>query len=206
MNFSFAHIVSIVTGGLAAVAALNPALVAAVYPPAVPYAAAAIAGAGALLNLIHAAAPKAPSVTTVAKMLPYLFVGVLFAALSLPGCASVSSFFSSPTGSATIVAAVDVAVATAEQKGVSAVDINRIAKLALAADSGASGTLSAVSSLVNTQVAKLNLPAADLAAAEVLEIALSSAVSAKLQGNAALATAQADVAQILRAVIAASGG
>lgn len=132
---------------------------------------------------------------------------LIVAALTLlSACASLTSFFSSPTGQAVAIASVDIAVATAEQKGVKATDINRIAKLALAADSGVSGTLGALSALVNAQIAQLNLPPADLAAAQILEIALSAAIQSKLEGNTDLAFAQAQVAQVLNAAIAATGG
>jgi hypothetical protein len=223
MNFNFSHVVGIIGGALSAIAGLNPAVVAAVYPPAVPYAAAAIAAASALLALGHAVMtkPKAPTASVVVpegatatvitkvtpdatKVVPVLIAFML--AVSLTGCASLKSFFGSPTGQAVAVAAVDVAVATAEQKGVNPVDINRIAKLALAADSGVSGTLAALSQLVNAEIAKLNLPAGDLAAVQVLEIALTAAIQSKLQGNVDLATAQATVAQVLNEVIAATGG
>lgn len=134
------------------------------------------------------------------------FILAAVAALSLSGCASISSFFGSPTGSAVVIASVDVAVATAEQKGVAPVDINRIAKLALAADNGTAGTLAALSTLVNVQIAKLNLPVGDLAAVQILEVALQAAIASKLNGNADLAAAQAAVAQVLVAVIADTGG
>lgn len=216
MNFTFSHVVGIIGGALAAVAGLDPAVVAAVYPPAVPYAAAAIAAATALLALGHAVAtkPKAPTAsvvipqgataTVVTKVVPALFAAVLV--FGMTGCASLKSFFGSPTGNAVAIAAVDVAVATAEQKGVSPQDINRISKLALAADTGLAGTLTAISSLVNVEIAKLNLPPADVAAAQILEIALAAAISSKVGDNADLAFAQAQVAQVLNAAIAATGG
>lgn len=122
--------------------------------------------------------------------------------IAVTGCA----WFVKPSSQPYIIAAVDVAVATAEQKGVSSTDINRIAKLALAADSGTAATLATVSSLVNAEIAKLKLPAGDLAAAQVLEIALTAAIQAKIGDNADVAQAQAAVATILTAVIAASGG
>lgn len=125
---------------------------------------------------------------------------------ALVGCASVTSFFGSPTGVAVVDASVLVAVATAEQKGVPAAQINKVAKAALAADSGVSGTLAAVSGLVDDAIAKSGLPAADLAAAKILEVAIAAAISAKVGNNADLAAAQADVAVVLNAVIAASGG
>lgn len=207
MKFSFAHIVGIVGGGLASIAALNPALIAAVYPPAVPYAAAAIAAASALLALGHAITTgvsnkaEATAISTAAKLVPLFALALMFS-----GCASIESFISSPTGAATVTAAVDVAVATAESKGVPAAQINSIAKTVLAADSGTAGTLAALSALVDSQIAKAGLPAADLAAAQILEVALAAGITAKIGNNADLAAAQAAVATVLQEVIAASGG
>jgi uncharacterized protein YceK len=126
--------------------------------------------------------------------------------VALAGCASVSSFFSSPTAAPIIVASVDIAVATAEQKGITAAQINTVAKAALAADTGVNGTLAAVSALVDADVAKLNIPAGDKAAADILIAALSGAVSAKVGTSTSLAAAQADAATVLQAVIAATGG
>lgn len=205
MKFSFAHVVGIIGGGLASIAALKPALIAAVYPPAVPYAAAAIAAASALVALGHALmgapAVTTPSTATVAKVLPLVAVMI-----AMSGCATVEGFFSSPTGEAVAIVAVDVAVATAEAKGVPASQINKIAKAALAADTGVSGTLAALSSLVDQQIAAAGLPAADLAAAKILEVAISASITAKVGNNADLAAAQAAVATVLQEAIAASGG
>jgi hypothetical protein len=100
------------------------------------------------------------------------------------------------------VAAVDVAVATAEQKGVSAAQINSIARAALAADSGTTATLATLAAVLNNQIAKLNLPAGDLAAAEVLEVALAAAITAKIGTNASVAAAQTQIAVVLQDVIA----
>lgn len=204
MKFSFAHFVSIVSGGLATLAALNPGIVAAVVPaPFLPYAVAAIAGAGVLVNVIHGVTPKAAE--TVAKVFPLMLVGMIMVS-SLPGCASVGSFFSTPNGQAVVAISVDVAVATAEAKGVPVEQINKVAKAALAADTGVSGTLAAVSALVDAAIANSNLPAGDLAAAKILEVALGAAIQAKIGNNPDVAAAQATIADVLRAVIAASGG
>lgn len=124
------------------------------------------------------------------------------AAIFLSACASVSGFFGSPTGETVIVASVDVAVATAEQKGVSAAEINKIAHAALAADTGTTATLAAVSTLLNNQIAKLNLPAGDQAAAAILEVALAAAITAKIGNNATVASTQAAIAVVLQDVIA----
>ena len=126
----------------------------------------------------------------------------LIAAFALSSCA----LFNSPGSQVYIEAAVDIAVATAEAKGVAGADINRIAKLALAADAGTSATLAAISSLVNAQITALKLPAGDQAAAAILEVALSAAIQARIGANPSLASAQAAIADILNYVIAASGG
>lgn len=204
MKFSFAHVVSVISGGLATIAALNPALVAAVVPaPFLPYAVASIAGAGVLINIIHGVTPK--TAETAAKVFPLMLVGMLMVS-SLPGCASVESFLGSPNGQIVAVAAVDVAVATAEQKGVPAAQINKVAKAALAADTGVSGSLAVISALVDDAIAKSNLPAGDLAAAKILEVALGASIQSKIGNSANVAAAQAAIADVLRAVIAASGG
>lgn len=111
-----------------------------------------------------------------------------------------------PDAAPYIQAAVDIAVATAETKGVSSVQINRVAKLALAADAGTGATLAAIAQVVNTEIASLNLPPADLAGVQLLEAALTAAIQAKIGSNPDLAKAQAAVAEVLRDVIAATGG
>lgn len=126
--------------------------------------------------------------------------------MALCACASVQSFFGSPASQPVIDAVVLVAVATAESKGVPAAQINKVAKSALAADTGVTGTLAAVSALVDQAISNSGLPAADLAAAKILEVALAAAITAKVGDNANLAAVQADVAVVLNSVIAASGG
>ena len=130
----------------------------------------------------------------------------LFIALScvslLVGC----KLLSQPTAGPYIQAAVDIAVATAESKGVSNADINRIAKIALAADAGTNATLSSIAGVVNVQIAKLNLPPVEIAGIQILEAALSAAIQAKIGSNPDIAQAQVAIAEVLKDVIAASGG
>lgn len=128
------------------------------------------------------------------------------ALMALCACASVQSFFSSPNAAPVVDAVTLVAVATAEAKGVPAAQINKVAKAALVADTGVTGSLAAISALVDQSIANSGLPAADLAAAKILEVALGAAIASKIGDNADLAAAQADVAVVLNAVIAASGG
>lgn len=223
MKLTFPHIIAYAVAALTAIATLQPnvaAVITAVLGPFGHYVPAGVALAGALLAFVHDVAPTAipaPAVTvspTVNKQSGFISIqsvwlltsAILMIPISLAACSTVQGWLSSPTASTVITVAVDAAVATAEAKGVSATQINSIAKQALAADTGTAGTLSAVSSLVNAQVAKLNLPSLDLAAAQVLETALAAAITAKLDGNADLATAQAAVADVLNATIAASGG
>lgn len=160
---------------------------------------AALQAAVSAVNATGAAAVSA--VKTAAPVLLCAFLAVT----ALTGCTTMQKVFS-PNAAPYVTAAVDVAVATAESKGVPAAKINSIAKQALAADTGAGASLAAVTALVNTQVAKLNLPAADLAAVQILELALTSAVQQQIGQNPNVAVAQADVAQLLNAVISATGG
>jgi len=125
---------------------------------------------------------------------------------TLAGCASLNSFFGTPTGTAVTAAAVDVAVATAEQKGISAAQINAVAKAALAADTGVAGTLAAVAGLVEADVAKTTIPAGDKAAIDILVATLASEITAKVGSNATLAATQAAAAVVLEQVIVATGG
>ena len=216
MKMTLPHAVTYVVAALSALASLAPpvqAVIAAVIPGGAVYVPAAIGLAGALVAFIHQIAGTDPATTPAAAPAPtskqsgHARVWMLVALVALvAGCASIEKFIGTPTGQAVIFASVDVAVATAEQKGISAVKINTIAKAALAADTGVSGTLSAVSALVNAQVAKLNLPAGDQAAADILEAALGAVIQSKLQGNATLASSQAAVADVLNAVIVATGG
>lgn len=164
--------------------------------------AAANAALQAALSATNAAG--AAAVTAVKTAAPVLLCAFL-AATALTGCATMQKVFS-PNAVPYVTAAVDVAVATAESKGVPAAQINSIAKQALAADTGAGASLAAVTALVNAQVAKLNLPAGDLAAVQILEVALTAAVQQQIGQNPNVAVAQADVAQLLSAVISATGG
>ena len=163
----------------------------------------------ALSHLTHAKATGAPAGTKAsAHWLATIAAAVLAVAMliGVSACTTLSNFLSSPTGAAVVTASVDVAVATAESKGVPPAQINSIAKTALAADAGTSASLAAISSVVNEELAKLKLPAGDLAAAQILEDALGVAIQAQIGANPNVATAQAAIADVLNAVIAATGG
>jgi hypothetical protein len=163
------------------------------------------ANAGSIVASVAEAATNA--VNAAAKVAPVLLaILVLPLLMTLHGCATVSAWFSSPAAQPVIIAAVDVAVATAEQKGVTAVQINDVAKQALVANASTSATLATVSAVVNQQIAKLNLPAGDLAAVQILEIALAAEIQSRIGTNADLAAAHTAVADVLNAVIEATGG
>jgi hypothetical protein len=201
-----AHALAYVIGGLTLAQA---------YAGAVPGKGTVIAvSAGILLaaiNHIQAIAANStttlppPSVTKVVIPFALLLLGGVLAGSGLSGC-SVFSKLTTPAAQPYITAAVDVAVATAESKGVPAAQINSICKTALAADAGTAATLATVASVVNVELAKLNLPAGDLAAARILEDALSIAIQAQVGANPNVATAQAAIANVLNTAIAATGG
>lgn len=173
--------------------------------------------AGVLLTAIHniqtlanSASPSLPppSPGTTAKSLAPLALVLLGAMIAMPGLSgcSVLSKLGMPAAQPYVTAAVDVAVATAEAKGIPAGQINSVCKVALAADSGTAATLATVAAAVNAELAKLNLPPGDLAAAQILEDALSVAIQAQVGANPNVATAQAAIADVLHAAIAATGG
>ncbi len=205
------HLTSYLVSAATIVAGLDPKLV----PPQYSF---LVATAGLVVTAAHhgytaGTAQQVVKVVTdtLAQAPAKLVVAALMLAMTLTvgsqltACATMQKAFS-PNAAPYVTAAVDVAVATAESKGVQAVKINAIAKQALAADTGAGASLAAVTALVNAQVAKLNLPAADLAAVQILEVALTAAVQQQIGQNPNVAVAQADVAQLLNAVIAATGG
>jgi hypothetical protein len=208
MKLTFLHVVGYVTGILTFVAGLNPALAGAVVGPAgAPYVVPVIAGAGAALVFLHDVGvipAPASTITNVAKVLP-LVLAVSVVVGSFSACATLMNP-TTPAAQSYVIAAVDVAVAAAESKGIPATQINAICKTALAADSGTAATLATVATVVNAQLAKLSLPAGDLVAAQILEDALSVAIQSQVGANPNVATAQAAIADVLNAAIAATGG
>lgn len=217
MKLTLPHIVAYVVGGLTALATLQPTvagILQSVLGPYGHYVPAGIAAAGALLAFLHDIAPSAVPAPPASKQAGFVslrgLVLLVSAAVSIAcitaACSTIESFISSPTGATVIAAAVDVAVATAEAKGVSAAEINKIAKAALAADSSTTATLATVSGSINSAVTKAGLPAGDQAAADILEVALSAAIQAKVGSSASVAAAQAAVADVLNPLITATGG
>ena len=223
MKLTFAHIIGYVAGGLGVVAGLNPTVVAAmVGPGAAVYVAPVVAGAGAALVFLHdiGLIPSKPgaTITSVAKMLP-LFLALaipLAVCISLSGCATaavvaagvttVDTVVTGPAAQPFIEAGVLAAVTEAERKGITAAQINSVAKQALAADSGTTATLAEVAALVNAQLDKLDLPAGDMQAASVIEGALNVAIGVVVGANPTVAATQAATADVLQAIITATGG
>jgi len=139
----------------------------------------------------------------VKALLLMLAMPLLFA---LHGCASVQSWLSSPTGAVVVSAGVEVAVTTAESKGVSAAQINNVAKAVLQADSGANATVAALTAAVNGAAVKAGVPPGDMAAFQILETAFDAWLATKYGDNATVQNIQADVAAFCAAVIADTGG
>lgn len=203
-----AHLAGYVVAAATIVSGLDPKLV----PPQYAFVT-ALAGvvtvaahhgytAGNLGAAVSAAATAAAKVATpVAAAALVLCMG-----FGLGGCATVEGLFASPAAAPVIESVVLIAVGTAESKGITAAEINKVCKIALAADSGTGATLATVAAAVNAELAILNLPAADLAAANILEAALSAAIQAKIGSNADVATTEENVATVLAVAINATGG
>jgi hypothetical protein len=202
------YLAAALLGAIVWLSNLDPSNLAFLGPNAVKWGTAGVALAGAVLLFMHQtgwipAKKSGPDAATITKVL----VPLVLILPMVTGCATVGNWFATdPAAPVVVTISVDVAVAAAEQNGVKASDINRIAQIALAADQGTTATLAAVSAAVNAEITKLNLPPLDLAAANALEALVSAAVQQKLAGNADLASAQAAVSQVLTAVIAATGG
>jgi hypothetical protein len=206
------HLAGYVVAGATIVSGLNPKLL----PPQYAFVT-ALAGlvvhaashgytAGQGSDAVNAAVSAAAA--ALAKVPPAAAVALvaLLGFGGLSGCATVEGFFASPASAPVIESVVLIAVGTAESKGIAAAQINRVCKVALAADSGTGATLATVAAAVNAELATLNLPAADLAAANILEAALSAAIQAKNGSNADVATTEANVATVLSLAINATGG
>jgi len=125
------------------------------------------------------------------------------ALVTVGACANVIAFFKSPTGQTVLATAIPVAVQVAEGEGVPAAEIKTICADALAADAGTAVTLSTLTTEMNTTLTKLN--PADKAAISIVEVALNSAINAKLAGNPTVATVQAAAADVFTACVAAAG-
>jgi hypothetical protein len=145
------------------------------------------------------------------RLLPLLLAAALtLPLLSLSGCSTLASVLT-PAAQPFLQVAVDAAVATAvgsnaaTQKA-NAVKIKTIATEVLTLDTGTMVALSAVEAAVNAKIATLNLPPADLAAANLLTATLAAVIQTKLSTSAAgavTATTQVAVADIANDVISA---
>lgn len=196
---------SAVVAGLAAFVASHATLFSAI-PGATPYIAGVVGVSAAVVAALHALGVDPPKSSTPMETVAAALLTGLLAGTMLSGCSTVESTLTSPKSAPYVQAAVDVAIATAESKGISAAQINTIAHQALIADQGAGATLAAVSSIVQAQIAKLRLTAADQAAADIVLAALSASIQTQLQANPTLAQAQTAAAVVINDVIAATGG
>lgn len=134
-------------------------------------------------------------------------------AVTLQGCAQLTAFTQKATAAVTspqaqpfVKAGALAAVTAAEQHGVSAQQINSVAKQALAADQGAGASLAAVKAVLDRELVKLNLPAGDVLAIVIVESEFNAYVQAQIGQDPTLAKAQAAAADIFQAVIDSTGG
>lgn len=207
MKFTVPHGIA---AGLSALAALLP-VIQTVAPAAVPGPAgiAVAGGIGLALTIGHAIYDAVKPDIVVKVLFLGLAVGVIGSSTQLTGCATVAkvdAVVTSPAAQPTITLVAEGAVLAAEAKGVTAEEINVIAKAALAADSGVTASLGAVDAAVNDAAEKAKLPAQYWPLIQLFENAVTETVAAKVGDNATVAATQAAVADVLRAVIVASGG
>lgn len=140
-----------------------------------------------------------------------LFIAAAAAAIVglASGCATwqkITTAVSSPEAQPYILAGAQIAVATAETKGVTRAQILDVAQQGLAASANTSASLSTVASAINAELIKLNLPQGDIDAAIILEATFSAYIQSKVGNNADLAQTRAAIADVLNAIIAAAGG
>lgn len=160
--------------------------------------------AGALQSASDVAGKTAPALLAIIAM-PLL--------LTLHGCAQfrttvdkTSTAITSPQAQPFIKASALAAVTAAEQHGITAAQINAVAKAALAADQGAGASLAAIKAVLDTQLVKLKLPAGDLVAIGIVEDEFNLYAQSYISADPTLASAQAAAADIFQAVILATGG
>lgn len=161
------------------------------------------AGSTALHWIHQKLTPNAPTITTKAGAVLPLLLGLLIAGSSggLTGCAAVQAFLASPLGADAESGIVDLLVQTAEKKGLSAAQINSVANACLTVTYSAT-PLTSVTQVVQSKIA--TLPQLDQSAATVFAGALDTAIQAAVANNPSVQTAQADIGQILKDVIAAT--
>lgn len=130
----------------------------------------------------------------------------LVLASALVACASTQTALDSPLGQAAVGAGVQVAVTTAEQHGVSAGQINSVAKAVLADTQGVQTSLAALNGVINVELVKLKIPSGDIQAFQILESAFDVWLAVKYGNNPTIAQVQGDLAQWLNLAIADTGG
>jgi uncharacterized protein YceK len=163
------------------------------------------ANAGSIVAAVADAATAA--VTNAAKVAPVLLAVLMLPLfLTLHGCASVQSFLGSPTGEAVTIAGVKVAVTTAESKGITAAQINRVAKAVIADVSNSTVTVATLSSALNGELLKLGIPSGDVEAFQGLELAFDAYVIAKYGNNATVGNLQADITLFCTQAVIDTGG
>jgi hypothetical protein len=146
-----------------------------------------------------------------------LILPLLAVALTLTsGCAGLASLLS-PAAAPLEQAAVGAAVFTAETanhadaatQAARAKTINQIAKEVLSIDTGTNMALTDIEVIVNSKIAQLNLPAADLLVAQLLTASLGQAIQAQLAvttKGAVSPQTQVAVAAVCNWIIADTGG
>lgn len=169
-----------------------------------------IANASPIVKAALEAALKAA--TDAASKVTPVFLALLLTPLMF-GCAQLqtatqktSAVITSPQAQPFIKASAFAAVTAAEQHGITAAQINAVAKAALAADQGAGASLAAVKAVLDTELAKLKLPAGDLVAIGIVEDEFNVYAQSYVSTDPTLASAQAAAADIFQAVILATGG
>lgn len=211
------HLAGYVLAGADIVSKVNPSLVPPQYGILISIAGlvtvAAHHGYAAGTSGVQAAVDAA---TKALASAPAKVAAMLLLAVAVPfmgGCVNLQSFtqkasaaVTSPQAQPYIKAGALVAVTTAESHGITAAQINAVAKKALAADSGAGASLAAVQAVLDSELVKLNLPAGDALAISIVEAEFNAYVQAQIGTDPTLASAQAAAADIFQAVIAATGG
>lgn len=168
--------------------------------------------AGVVTNALNAATAAIAKVPPAAVLALLMVFGVTtgMSACTTAQNAEVQAVVTSPAAQVLVTAAVDAAIATAESKGITAAQINSVAKVALTAAGSTGATVGTVTAVANAKLATLNLPAGDLAAAQLLESLIGAEIQARLAADptatANVASASTDVSFVLNAVIGATGG
>jgi hypothetical protein len=213
-----AHLLGYITAAVGTVVALTPSALTA-FPslaPLAPYVGptglvAILAGAAGIAvhntqtatNNADVAKQPTSTMPSLAWLAPLLLVATL---PFLHGCTTLTADMSTPVGQATTAAIAQVAVTTAETKGVTAAELQKLASAGLAADASATTTLLSVEGALNAAFTKMGLPSGDAAALQILEVALDGAAAASVGSNKTYQNAQVEISDLLTAVLVAAGG